>query len=55
MQLKLQEVLEYYRFADVVFGMDTFGAKWVHVNDLFEEFGFTIPKLKAKIVADFKK
>ena len=46
--------LEYYKFADVVFGMDTFGASGP-ANDLFEEFGFTIPKLKAKIVADFKK
>jgi transketolase len=45
--------LEYYRFADVVFGMDTFGASGP-ANDLFEEFGFTIPKLKAKIVADLK-
>ena len=46
--------LEYYKFADVVFGMDTFGASGP-ANDLFEEFGFTIPKLKAKILADFKK
>ena len=45
--------LEYYRFADVVFGMDTFGASGP-ANDLFEEFGFTIEKLKANIVADFK-
>lgn len=46
--------LEYYRFADVVYGMDTFGASGP-AGDLFDEFGFTIPKLKAKIVADFKK
>ncbi|MBP7741963.1 MAG: transketolase [Aliarcobacter sp.] len=46
--------LEYYRFADKVYGMDTFGASGP-AGDLFEEFGFTIPKLKAKIVADFKK
>jgi transketolase len=45
--------LEYYKYADVVFGMETFGASGP-ANDLFEEFGFTIPKLKAKIVADFK-
>jgi len=45
--------LEYYRFADVVFGMDTFGASGP-ANDLFDEFGFTIDKLKANIVADFK-
>lgn len=46
--------LEYYKFADVVFGMDTFGASG-KAEDLFEEFGFTVDKLKAKIVADFKK
>ena len=46
--------LEYYRFAHKVFGMDTFGASGP-ANDLFEEFGFTIPKLKANIIADFKK
>jgi len=46
--------LEYYRFADVVFGMDTFGASGP-ASDLFEEFGFTIDKLKANITADFKK
>ena len=45
--------LEYYKYADVVFGMETFGARGP-ANDLFEEFGFTIEKLKAKIVADFK-
>ncbi len=45
--------LEYYKFADVVIGMETFGASGP-ANDLFEEFGFTIEKLKAKIVADFK-
>ena len=46
--------LEYYKFADVVFGMDTFGASGP-ADKLFEEFGFTIDKLKEKIVADFKK
>ncbi|MFA9373937.1 transketolase [Poseidonibacter sp.] len=45
--------LEYYRFADVVYGMDTFGASGP-AGDLFDEFGFTIPKLKANIIADFK-
>lgn len=45
--------LEYYRFADVVFGIDTFGASGP-ADQLFEEFGFTKEKLKAKIVADFK-
>ncbi len=46
--------LEYYKFADVVFGMDTFGASGP-ADKLFEEFGFTIDKLKEKFVADFKK
>ncbi|MFX4155161.1 transketolase [Aliarcobacter butzleri] len=45
--------LEYYKYADVVFGMKTFGASGP-ANDLFEEFGFTKDKLKAKIIADFK-
>ncbi len=45
--------LEYYKFADVVYGMDTFGASGP-ANDLFDLFGFTIPKLKAKILADLK-
>ncbi len=41
--------LEYYKFADVVIGMDTFGASGP-ANDLFDEFGFTVPKLKANIL-----
>jgi len=45
--------LEYYRFADVVYGMDTFGASGP-AGDLFKEFGFTIDQLKEKITADFK-
>jgi transketolase len=45
--------LEYYKYADFVYGMETFGASGP-AGDLFEEFGFTIDKLKAKIIADFK-
>ncbi|RBQ30170.1 transketolase [Aliarcobacter vitoriensis] len=45
--------LEYYKFADVVFGMETFGASG-KAEDLFDEFGFTVDKLKAKILADLK-
>ncbi|MFV7791766.1 transketolase-like TK C-terminal-containing protein, partial [Aliarcobacter lanthieri] len=45
--------LEYYKFADVVFGMETLGASG-NANDLFDEFGFTADKLKAKILADLK-
>ncbi|RXJ87649.1 transketolase [Arcobacter sp. CECT 8985] len=43
--------LEYYRFADVVYGMDTFGAS-APANELFEEFGFTVDSLKTKIKND---
>ncbi|QKJ27938.1 transketolase [Aliarcobacter cibarius] len=52
--VEASRALEYYKFADVVFGMDTFGASGP-ADKLFEEFGFTIDKLKEKIVADFKK
>ena len=45
--------LEYYRFADVVYGMDTFGASGP-APELFEHFGFTVPSIKAKILADLK-
>ncbi len=45
--------LEYYKFADVVYGMDTFGASGP-APELFEHFGFTIPSIKAKILADLK-
>ncbi|HJE03654.1 transketolase [Aliarcobacter thereius] len=45
--------LEYYKYADVVFGMETFGASGP-ADTLFDEFGFTVDKLKSKIVADFK-
>ncbi len=43
--------LEYYKFADVVYGMDTFGASGP-ANDLFENFGFTEAKLKENIKKD---
>ncbi|AXH16061.1 transketolase [Malaciobacter mytili] len=43
--------LEYYKFADVVYGMDTFGASGP-ADKLFEEFGFTIKSLKEKIKND---
>ncbi len=45
--------LEYYKYADIVFGMDSFGASGKD-KDLFNEFGFTIEKLQAKIEEDFK-
>ncbi len=39
---------EYYRFADHVIGMNTFGESGP-AGELFDKFGFTIDKLKAKI------
>jgi len=43
--------LEYYKFADVVYGMDTFGAS-APAGKLFEHFGFTTEALEAKIKND---
>jgi transketolase len=43
--------LEYYKFADVVYGMDTFGAS-APAEKLFEHFGFTTEALEAKIKND---
>ncbi len=40
--------LEYYKFADEVFGMDTFGAS-APAGELFKEFGFTVESLSEKI------
>ena len=39
--------LEYYKFADEVLGMNSFGAS-APANLLFEKFGFTIGNIKAK-------
>ncbi|RXJ98617.1 transketolase [Arcobacter sp. CECT 8986] len=43
--------LEYYKFADVVYGMDTFGAS-APAGELFKEFGFTVDSLTEKIKND---
>ncbi len=43
--------MEYYRFADVVYGMDSFGAS-APAGKLFEKFGFTIEALQEKIKND---
>jgi transketolase len=40
---------EWYKFASEVIGMQGFGASG-NANELFEKFGFTRPKLKAKII-----
>ena len=39
--------LEYYKYADDVLGMESFGAS-APANLLFEKFGFTIPNIKAR-------
>jgi len=52
--IEAARALEYYKFADVVFGMDTFGASGP-ADKLFDEFGFTKDKLKARILANLKK
>ncbi|MEA3513736.1 MAG: transketolase, partial [Campylobacterota bacterium] len=39
---------EYYRFADFVFGMESFGESGP-ANELFEKFGFTSDKIVSKI------
>ncbi len=43
--------LEYYKYADVVYGMDTFGAS-APAGELFKSFGFTIEALVEKIKND---
>ncbi|NVJ52516.1 MAG: transketolase [Campylobacteraceae bacterium] len=40
--------MEYYRFADEVFGMDSFGASGP-ADELFKEFGFTVESLVERI------
>ncbi|WP_457596799.1 transketolase [Hydrogenimonas sp.] len=42
--------LEWYRFADEVLGMESFGASG-KAGDLFEHFGFTIPNVVARVKA----
>jgi transketolase len=43
--------LEYYKFADEVYGMDTFGAS-APAGELFKDFGFTIESLVKRIKND---
>ncbi len=43
--------MEYYKFADVVYGMDTFGASGP-ADELFKEFGFTVESLVERIKND---
>jgi transketolase len=46
--LEAARALEYYKFADVVIGMDSFGASGP-ADELFKQFGFTIDAVKTKI------
>ena len=43
--------LEYYKFADVVYGMDTFGAS-APAGELFKHFGFTTESIVERIKND---
>jgi len=40
--------LEYYKYADDVLGMESFGAS-APANLLFEKFGFTVENIKARV------
>ncbi|ADV47195.1 transketolase [Nitratifractor salsuginis] len=42
--------IEYYKYADDVLGMETFGAS-APAGDLFKKFGFTIKNIKARAAA----
>jgi transketolase len=46
--VEMASAMEYYRFADHVIGMESFGDSGP-ANELFKKFGFTIDKLKVKI------
>lgn len=46
--LEAARALEYYKFADVVIGMESFGASGP-ADELFEAFGFTIEAVKQKV------
>ena len=43
--------MEYYKFADVVYGMDSFGASGP-ASDLFKYFGFTLDAIVERIKND---
>ena len=49
--IEASRALEYYKFAHVVYNMDTFGASG-KANELFEKFGFTSKILLDKIKKD---
>ncbi len=46
--IEASRAIEYYKYASVVLGMDSFGASGP-AEELFEEFGFTVDKVVSKI------
>ena len=46
--VEMASAMEYYKFADYVIGMDSFGESGP-AGEFFDKFGFTIDKLKVKI------
>ena len=46
--IEMSSSMEWYKFADEVIGMNSFGAS-APASDLFEKFGFTQAKLKSRI------
>lgn len=44
----------WYRFADTVYGIETFGLS-APAKDVIAEFGFTVEKMSEKVLADLKK
>ena len=51
--IEASRALEYYKFANVVYNMDTFGASG-KASELFEKFGFTSKIIFEKIKNDLK-
>ncbi|MBS9782545.1 MAG: transketolase [Arcobacter sp.] len=52
--IEAARALEYYKYANVVFGMDSFGAS-APANKLFDKFGFSVESLRERILKDIKK
>ncbi len=52
--IEAARALEYYKYAHLVFGMDSFGAS-APANKLFDKFGFTAEYIKEKILKDINK
>ncbi len=52
--IEAARALEYYKYAQVVFGMDSFGAS-APANKLFDKFGFSVENLTQKILKDLGK